>query len=103
MVSESGVFALLVHHYVPENRVLRRWLVQEVLPVFEVPKLDSSDQPQRYEMRWQGNVLGALQWHGQLWVKLRDMPELVQVQPESVRESWWRRFGCVKQFVFCVI
>ncbi|GFM53786.1 BRO-N domain-containing protein [Pseudomonas capsici] len=91
MVSESGVFALLVHHYVPENRALRRWLVQEVLPVFEVPKLDSSDQPQRYEMRWQGNVLGALQWHGELWVKLRDMPELVQVHPESVRESWWRR------------
>ena len=25
-VSESGMYALLVHHFVPENRNLRQWL-----------------------------------------------------------------------------
>ncbi|WP_409372929.1 hypothetical protein [Pseudomonas cichorii] len=91
MISESGVFALLVHHYVPENRALRRWLVQKLLPVSDIPEVDSRDQPLRYEMRWQGNVLGTLQWHGELLVRLCDMPELVQVQPDAVRESWWYR------------
>jgi len=32
LLSESAVFAMLVHHYVPENRALRQWLVQDVLP-----------------------------------------------------------------------
>lgn len=31
MVSESGAFALLVHHYIPENRALRQWLTHEVI------------------------------------------------------------------------
>jgi prophage antirepressor-like protein len=26
MLSESGVYALLVYHYVPGNRLLREWL-----------------------------------------------------------------------------
>ncbi|RMQ47247.1 BRO domain-containing protein [Pseudomonas cichorii] len=91
MISESGVFALLVHHYVPENRALRRWLAQEVLPALDTRMADTSDQPLLYQMRWQGNTLSALQWHGELWVKLRDLPELVQVQPDAAREPWWRR------------
>ncbi len=32
MVSESGVYALLIYHYYPENRCLRQWLTHEVVP-----------------------------------------------------------------------
>ncbi len=32
MLSESGVYALLVYHYVPANRLLREWLTNEVVP-----------------------------------------------------------------------
>jgi prophage antirepressor-like protein len=32
LISESALFAMLVHHYVPENRALRHWLTHEVLP-----------------------------------------------------------------------
>ena len=32
MLSESGVYALLVYHYVPGNRLLREWLTNEVVP-----------------------------------------------------------------------
>ncbi|MCV4340613.1 BRO-N domain-containing protein [Pseudomonas capsici] len=91
MISESGVFAMLVHHYVPENRALRRWLAQEVLPALDVRHAEVADQPLLYQMRWQGNALSSLHWHGELWVKLRDLPELVQVRPEGMTGSWWRR------------
>ena len=33
MVSESGMYALLVHHVIPENRHLRQWLSNEVIPM----------------------------------------------------------------------
>lgn len=36
LISESALFALLVHHYVPENRALRRWLTHEVLPTLRM-------------------------------------------------------------------
>ena len=32
MVSESGVYALLIYHYYPENRCLRQWLTHAVVP-----------------------------------------------------------------------
>lgn len=48
MVSESGMYALLVHHFVPENRNLRQWLSNEVVPalresnaVGNIPSLSS--------------------------------------------------------------
>ncbi|WP_415759030.1 BRO-N domain-containing protein [Pseudomonas sp. LT1P18] len=33
MLSESGVYAMLVYHYCPENRNLRRWLTHHVVPM----------------------------------------------------------------------
>lgn len=100
MISESGVFALLVHHYVPENRALRRWLAQEVLPALDARAVDAHDHPQLYQMHWQGSALGALQWHGELWVKLRDLPELVQVQPCTSTGPWWRRWMAGRKPLF---
>ncbi|WP_338476120.1 Bro-N domain-containing protein [Pseudomonas khavaziana] len=32
MLSESGVYAMLIYHYYPENRCLRQWLTHEVVP-----------------------------------------------------------------------
>ncbi|MNB99447.1 hypothetical protein D3C76_727040 [compost metagenome] len=32
LISESGVYALLVYHYCPEYRALREWLTHEVVP-----------------------------------------------------------------------
>ena len=32
MVSESGVYALLIYHYCPENLLLREWLTHQVVP-----------------------------------------------------------------------
>ena len=32
MVSQSGVYALVVYHYCPEYRLLREWLTHQVVP-----------------------------------------------------------------------
>jgi prophage antirepressor-like protein len=89
MISESGVYALLIHHYIPENRALRRWLAQDVLPALDAER--SKTGPASVEMRWQGGVMNALRWRGELWLKMRDLPELVQVQGETIRGSFWAR------------
>jgi len=47
--------------------------------------------PASVEMRWQGGVMSALRWRGELWLKVRDLPELVQVQGEAMRGSFWAR------------
>ena len=93
LISESGAFALLVYHYVPENRALRRWLAQEVLPALDGYAAESlAERPVMADMHWNGGVLRTLQWHSELWVKMRDLPELVQIQHKRVRTSLWRRW-----------
>ncbi|MCQ9424085.1 Bro-N domain-containing protein [Pseudomonas sp. LJDD11] len=91
LVSESGVFALLVHHYVPENRTLRRWLTHEVLPelhrrhdrFIELPSVNSLD--------WLGNSLQLLHWRNESWVRWKDMPGVLVEMPERRSRSLWRR------------
>src|SRR5476649_2903770 len=43
MVSESGMYALLVHHFIPENRNLRQWLSNEVIPMLRDSNAASVD------------------------------------------------------------
>lgn len=31
MISESGAYTVLAHHYIPENRSLRHWLTHDVV------------------------------------------------------------------------
>ena len=93
LISESGAFILLVYHVVPDNRALRRWLVQEVLPARDGYAAESlAERPVMADMHWNGGVLRTLQWHSELWVKMRDLPELVQIQHKRVRSSLWRRW-----------
>ncbi|RMR60321.1 BRO domain-containing protein [Pseudomonas syringae pv. actinidiae] len=92
LISESAVFALLIHHYIPENRALRRWLTQDVLPALSARAFDiNNDGPTHCQMQWQGTTLGTLQWRGDIWVKLRDMPEIVQVRTTGKKDGWLKR------------
>lgn len=100
LVSESGAYAMMVHHYVPENRALRQWLTHDVLPVLRlVPQDQLSHVPEQTLMDWQGVTLSFLYWQNEPWVRLRDMPELMQrprTRPEMPtldgrsRELWGR-------------
>ncbi len=42
-------------------------------------------------MQWQGTTLSTLQWRGDIWVKLRDMPEIAQVQTTGKKYGWLKR------------
>jgi prophage antirepressor-like protein len=92
MVSESGVFALLVHHYVPENRSLRHWLTHEVLPALR--DNEQVHQPNLGQMQRLGTSLSLLHWRSEPRIRLRDMPEVMAQSPLAINPSprpWWRR------------
>jgi prophage antirepressor-like protein len=91
MVSESGAFALLVHHYVPENRALRQWLTHEVLPVLHAPHNAALDNPRLSRLQWPGTSLSVMQWRDEAWVRLRDMPTVVAEIPAPAEPGLWRR------------
>ncbi|HXR02577.1 MAG TPA: Bro-N domain-containing protein [Pseudomonas sp.] len=90
LISESGLFAMLVHHYVPENRALRHWLTHEVLPA-----LHDRAQPQApsfSSMKWAGSSVGLLEWQSDYWVRLRDVPQVMSKPADrEPRTSMWSR------------
>jgi prophage antirepressor-like protein len=89
MVSESGMYALLVHHFIPENRHLRQWLSNEVVPMLRNAQASSPENlPSLSSLNWAGISVPLLHYQHHAWVKWRDMPELMQVQrPYSVAGS----------------
>ncbi|WP_421668800.1 Bro-N domain-containing protein [Pseudomonas viridiflava] len=98
MVSESGAYAMLVHHYHAENRGLRQWLTHEVVPMLrdaEVPSYDHA--PHLSMLQWPGLSVSVLHWQSEPWIRLRDMPLMLahpQMQmeptPRQVSKPWWR-------------
>ncbi|MCY1394350.1 hypothetical protein D9M71_92670 [compost metagenome] len=84
MVSESGMYALLVHHFVPENRNLRQWLSNEVIPMMrETSTTPVEIRPSLSSVHWAGVTVPLLHWQQQAWVKWRDVPELMHGQRPS--------------------
>lgn len=85
MLSESGVYAMLVYHYCPENRHLRRWLTHDVVPMLREeagPVLTQA--PHMRAMEWAGGTLRLLHWRKEPWVRLRDMPGLLSASYSGV-------------------
>lgn len=86
LVSESDVYALLmVHFYHPENRGLRQWLSNEVVPALRDARQSDPDLPRRRVKRVQGQQLSVLDWQGKLWVRFGDAVGLME--REVRRES----------------
>jgi prophage antirepressor-like protein len=102
MVSESGVYALLVHHYHPENSELRQWITNEVVPCLR----DECVAPQACSpclsfLQWPGVSVSMLHWRSEPWIRLRDMPKVLAVDEREgdvrghvagrrSQASWWR-------------
>ena len=85
MLSESGVYAMLVYHYCPENRHLRRWLTHHVVPMLrEEAGPVSTQAPHMRAMEWAGGTLRLLHWRKEPWVRLRDMPGLLSASYSGV-------------------
>ncbi len=101
MLSESGVYALLVYHYVPGNRLLREWLTHQVVPALrDAMQSENSDRPMLSLLDWPKMSLSLLHWQDEGWIRLRDMPYLLHDQPQqraTVVKPWWRKVAEVFQ------
>ncbi|WP_123588738.1 BRO-N domain-containing protein [Pseudomonas fluorescens] len=95
LISESGVYALLVYHYVPGNRLLREWLTNEVVPTLrDAADSGDSNRPMLSLLDWPEMSLSLLHWQDEGWIRLRDMPYLLNDQPRRrtiEAKPWWRR------------
>lgn len=86
LVSESGLYALLmVHFYHPENRSLRQWLSNEVLPVLRDAQQDNPFLPRRRMERVQGQQMSVMDWQGKLWVRWSDAVRLMEDEARAGR------------------
>lgn len=87
LVSESGMYALLVYHHIPENRNLRLWLTHEVIPALRSTSTTTIGLgPTLSSLQWAGHSVSLLHWQNDAWVKWRDMPVLlpsVEQVPEA--------------------
>lgn len=92
MVSESGVYALLVYHYCPEYRLLRDWLTHQVVPALRDARPSRAvERPTLSVLDWPQMSLSMLHWQDEPWIRLRDMPCVLADGPFNRRESWWRK------------
>jgi prophage antirepressor-like protein len=101
MLSESGVYALLVYHYVPGNRLLREWLTHQVVPALrDAEASENSDRPMLSVLDWPEMSLSLLHWQDEGWIRLRDMPYWLNDQTHrrtTAAKPWWRRVAQVIQ------
>lgn len=91
MVSESAAYALLIYHGHPSHDPIRKWLTYQVLPVLRnqnVPAFNNAPAPGLLE--WQRGTLSVLHWQDEPWIRLRDMPRLLQ---PGHKLDWWARLG----------
>lgn len=95
LISESGVYALLVYHYCPEYRALREWLTHEVVPALrDAQHPASTERPILSRLNWPQMSLSLLHWNNQPWIRLQDVPYVLPDQGESkhtVNAPWWKR------------
>lgn len=96
MISESGAYTVLAHHYIPENRSLRRWLTYEVIAVMrDAQGAGQPHAPQTTLMNWTGRSLCLLHWQSEPWIRLRDMPQVLgeagAYRPTAKPAQPWRQ------------
>lgn len=78
MVSESGVYALMIYHHIPENRNLRQWLTHEVIPALRRTTTSAAENgPSLTTLQWAGLSVSLLHWQNNAWIRWRDMPVLM--------------------------
>lgn len=95
VLSESGIYRALWRFSHPENRHLRRWLSHVALPVLR--DSEAGDQePSRCLMAWDNQQVSLLEWQGELWIALGELPRFhrhAQPAPRKLRSwlaRWWQ-------------
>ncbi|MCP1647176.1 BRO-N domain-containing protein [Pseudomonas nitroreducens] len=79
LISESGLYASLIYFYHPENRCIRQWITQTVVPSLRANEQTLDEQPRRRLLRWERQQLSVLDWQGQVWVPLPELPQALHL------------------------
>ena len=81
LMSESGVYATLIHFHHPENRCIRQWISHSVLPSLRdlATETTPNELPRRRLLRWEQQQLSVLDWQGQMWVPVGDLPQVMRI------------------------
>jgi len=95
VISESATFAVYYRYRNPENRHLRRWLSQEVIPTLRDQTATAAWKPRRVLMAWEGRRVSLLEWQSGLWVPLEELPRFSALTDElrqrgTLLGRWWR-------------
>lgn len=92
VISEPALYKALYRHSHPENRTLGRWLSEEVIPLLRDQHQDNPHQPRRMRMAWLAGEVAVLDWQGEIWVPLDDMPTFSPVSDKpSGPKGFWKR------------
>lgn len=81
LISESGLYAVLILYYHPENRGIRHWITRQVIPRLREEQRFDAQRPYRETIQWQDRNLELLHWQGTTWLHLGDYPALLQRPP----------------------
>jgi len=78
LVSDCGVYALLIFYYHPENGSIRRWISREVIPRLREERHPNALRPYRDVLHWQERPLEVLHWQGRTWLDASECHRLLQ-------------------------
>lgn len=84
LISESGAYIVLLNCFHPENRCIRRWISNEVVPSLRDRQAPVAGLPLHCHWQWSGSELDVLQWQGRTWVPFVELPKLVSSQRASL-------------------
>ncbi|WP_160286929.1 BRO-N domain-containing protein [Pseudomonas knackmussii] len=90
LINDFGISYVLQRYRDPEHRELRRWLTGHVLPTLRDQALLAAGSPRRLLAKGEGAAMGLLDWQGELWVALAQLPRLMHEERMAPR-AWWRR------------
>ncbi|WP_448141508.1 BRO-N domain-containing protein [Pseudomonas nicosulfuronedens] len=79
LVSESGLYGVLIFFYHPENRCIRQWITLTVVPSLRAEAEAVTEKPRRRLLRWERQQLSVLDWQGQVWVPLPELPQALNL------------------------
>ncbi|MCP8466360.1 Bro-N domain-containing protein [Pseudomonas sp. ZM23] len=88
LVNDFGVFHVLQRYRDPEHRELRKWITSHVLPLLRDQAPGAAAGPRRMQARGEGHQVVVLDWQGELWVPMSEVPRLMS---DERRGRWWRR------------
>ncbi|MCG8907928.1 BRO family protein [Pseudomonas sp. DP-17] len=92
VISEPALYKALYRHSHPENRTLGRWFREEVIPLLRDQYQTNPHQPRRMRLVWLDGYVNVLDWQGEVWVPLDDLPTFTRIEdkPNGPRGFWKR-------------